>query len=353
MNKKNKIICLFITIFLGAITYVYFKPTKSLWNTLDLYGYEKPEQKISLDILLKEAGVLGPTQSLKEYFPKRLEKADLLKDLIQFVKITQEHFSLRLGTKERWEVKPTSWMQEKPEIIEALNRLDIIFEILPKNMTPDAICILGSTYKTMVGRLNFLEELYYQKNIKFKHLILLAGERKVSIGIDGTSDELLAIALHQGVDLSVLTETHLIKEAYQKSKLFNQFETTVIDTPARDLPRPTTETTTMELIGWLKQQPGIKSILFISNQPYVNYQKAVIAEVFYNQNFTISYEITGDKASTPYNIQKLVESVGSYIWAKTPEVIRELGLTTENKEILEEIKNLYRNNPLIYKKPIK
>jgi len=354
MKYLNKRLPLLIVLLIPILIYTHWHfqkpPTLSLGNLLDHYGYQHPDQKKALEYLCHEASILSRGQSFQDLFPPRKEKSELLQDLIDFVYITQKHFLLRSGTQERWEVKPAEWMHaQKPETVEALKKLDIVAEILPQNKNPDVICVLGATFKTMTTRVQYVETLYNSQQITAKHLVLLAGQRKATIGVDSTEAELAKIAQHQGLaSPTQLTETQLIQEAYQTSTLYNKLPTHVIDTPAGNLPRPTTETTTLEFIKWLKHHPEVKSVLFISNQPFVNYQKAVIAEVFINEGFEIRFEVVGAAAANPLNIQKLVESIGSYIWAKTPQVLREIDFQVTDNKAIEQLQDLYRNNPLIY-----
>lgn len=350
LGNLNKRLPLLIVLLIPILIYTnwhFQKPDiSSLWNLLGHYGYQHPDQKKALEHLCHEAGILSSGQSFQDRFPIRKEKSELLQDLIDFVQITQKHFLLRSGIQERWEVKPANWMQvQKPETMEALKKLNVVEEITPQNKNPDVICVLGATFKTMTTRISYV----VNQQITAKHLVLLAGQRKATVGVDGSEAELAQIARHQGLaTLTQLTETHLIQEAYQASTLYNKLSAHVIDTPVGNLPRPTTETTTLEFIKWLKQHPEVKSVLFISNQPFINYQKAVITEVFINEGFEIHFEVVGAAAAEPLNVQKLVESIGSYIWAKTPQVLREIGFQVTDNNAIEQLKELYHNNPLIY-----
>lgn len=349
-NKKVFLGSVISIALICLIWFVHKDKGLSLWDALDHYGYEQAYQKDALDYLCHEAHILPEGQSLKEHFPKRQNRDELLSDIIEFVKLTQSHFWMRSKTTERWEVKPKGWMlAKKPETLKALKELGMIDEIPPKNAHPDAITILGSTFEIMKTRIGYLENLYQSHKISTKHLVLLAGERKSSIGVDGSEQELNDIAKKLGLPSSLeLMETHLIKEAYEKSRLFNKLETHVIDTPAGHLPRPTTETTTLYFIKWLRLHQDVKSVLFVSNQPYVKYQGAVIDEVFKSEGYAVDFRIAGPKASDPLSTQTLVESLGSYIWAKTPDVIRKMSLKVNAKN-MEQLKELYRNNALIYR----
>ena len=123
--------------------------------------------------------------------------------------------------------------------------------------------------------------------------------------------------------------------------------TYVIDTPAGVLPRPTTQTTIIELVKWLKQHEEIKTITFVSNQPYVKYQEAVIREVIKNLNAEIEIEVVGSACSDE-NAQPIIEALGSYIFAVTPEILIKFGGKITDPALIESFKALYAKQPLIY-----
>ena len=320
----------------------------SMYKTLDHYGFSTLGQKKSLENIMQYAGILKENQSFENLYPFRTNYLDLLKDMLSFVKQTQEHFTKRTGAKERWEIKTSGWIeQNKDKIIEDAKKLGFVDEIKNTMNEVDAVCILGSTLNSMQNRINYIAESINSKKLMAKNLILLAGERQVTITVDGDEQSLLLIAKKYNInDLSKLTETHLIQTAYEESAIYNQLPTFVIDTPAGKLPRPTTETTILELVKWLDSHKDIKTIVFISNQPYVKYQKAVISQILKSYPH-ITFEVVGSKASDG-NPLKLIEGLGSYIWAKTPEIILQLGKAIPNEKILKEFKAVYGKNILIY-----
>jgi hypothetical protein len=85
-----------------------------------------------------------------------------------------------------------------------------------------------------------------------------------------------------------------MQTAFEESTLYHKFKTSIIDTPAGNLSRPTTETTLKELLKWLDARKDIKKITFVSNQPYIKYQEAIIAQVL-KSHASISYEVIGPK----------------------------------------------------------
>lgn len=129
-------------------------------------------------------------------------------------------------------------MLENPYLLDDLTTLGFVDEIQPSRSKTDAICILGSSNKHMMKRVEFASRLLddgFQTNV----IILLAGERYVQAGIDGTDAQLALLSDKLHKPISQLTETDLIENIYQTSKLptYN-IPSHVIDAPKGDLPRP-------------------------------------------------------------------------------------------------------------------
>ncbi len=357
LNKKTILIGIGIFI-IAAANIVHADCLKkqthpnSLWDVLDYYGLNQPEQKEALQFIMQKAGIIKPTSSFMSTFPKRNNTSLLFKDILSFVELTQKHFTIRSGTQERWEIAPPQWTQEnQEEILKALIKLNITNEVTPTFLDPSVICVLGSTMNSMISRLQYIGSVLNKNTLKAKYLVLLVGKRKVTIGVDGAEEALRKIAKKYHIsDLSKLTETHLMREAYSNSNIFNKLPTDIIDTPAGNLPRPTTETTVHELCGWLRAHPNVDSIIFISNQPYIKYQEAIINEVFKRENIIIKFEVVGpevglNKAKT----QNLLEALGSQIWAQTPSVIARTKISTDDQSLKDAFIKLYAKQPLIYK----
>jgi hypothetical protein len=321
----------------------------SLYNTLNYYGFANQQQKDALENLMRQASIISPRESFQDRFPKRHDYNELVHDILEFVKLTQMYFVIRNGAQERWEIKPQRWMEEDiAENFQHLRTLGFVEEIKPLNTTPDAFCILGSIRGDIENRLHYAG-LLHTSGVHPQNLILLAGERIVTLEVDGTKQELTGIARNFNIqDLDKLTETHLIQEAYKNSAFYNKIPTYVIDTPARNLPRPTTHTTILELVGWLKQRDNIRSITFVSNQPYVKYQAAIITEILRRSESQISFEVVGSGQVNKDNAQPVIEALGSYIYAQTPEVLFKLNRAVDDPKLIESFKELYSKQPFIY-----
>jgi len=357
----HSIVVFFLCIVVTAVAYKNYSTTSySVVKALDFYGFTSSAQKSAFENLLQKASVIPHGTSLSNAFPVRHSKEKLAQDLLKIVVDTQRTFVVRTGTQDRWEVQALDWMQQnKDGVLRNLDTLEFMNTIAPSIKNPDALCILGSTRKGMAKRIEHANSLI-EAGLKPKTIVLLAGERYVTKDIDGTEQELSDIAHKLKLnDWKKLTETHLICDLFQESPLSRTgIDHHVIDTPAGDLPRPTTQTVMLELISWLRQHPEIKTLVFVSNQPYVRYQNAIICSIFKKQNINLRFETVGAAADNVTAVKPLIEGLGTFLWAATPLVLSQSGISLketqdpELKQVQTQLKKtcteLYAKNPLIY-----
>jgi Holliday junction resolvasome RuvABC DNA-binding subunit len=335
-----------------------FQP-KNLYVTLDYYGFKKPEQKEALRYLMKISGI----KNTDELLTRKINNShELVDNLLSLVSATQDKFTIFSGKQERWDVRTSDWMKDNKnqfKVIEALKRLKMLDNVPPEFNTTKAICILGASTNAIITRFEYLEYLINLNILSSDWLILIAGERYATPDrngdlIDGKFKDLTLLAKNLGKDVSQLTETDLIFNLYKNSKIYNKVATQIIDTPKKKLPRPTTETTVIELTKWLKKHPEVNRISFISNQPYVKYQQAIIAQVFEQEKIYIEFEVIGPEYKAPIlnnqaadKIKYIVGALGGHIWASTPGIIDKLAVDIEPR-LVEHLLSIYAKQPLIY-----
>lgn len=334
---------------------------RNLNAALDYYGFKAPEQKQALRFLLQKAGVKDADMLLDS---KAEDQNALSRSILGFVKETQEKFTIRTGSQERWDVQTSAWMKDpaqQAQIFSALDILNMMEAVPPALKKRDVICVLGASRSVMVSRLEYAGALFTEGKLPAEWLIMLAGERYVTpdkngVHVDGSEQELSALAAKIGKNVSTLTETDLMKAAYEASKLYGKFpgHDVLIDTPRGNLPRPTTETTVTQLCDWLKQHPEVQEVTFVSNQPHVEYQRAIIAQVFAKQGVKVRFEVIGAEYKTGLvnteadKINYVMQALGSRIWAITPEVMDAIGLDMQDPELRAQYMELYKKQPLIY-----
>ena len=336
------------------------------------YGWEKPEEQKALVTLCEMAGVM-PHLSASE---------TILKNAVTLVAVTQEKFVQRKNGQERWDIQEATWITKNHEtVLTCLKTLGLVDAIVPQNKKPDAVVVFGATYPTMQGRMAYVESLM-EKELQTESLVLLGGERyvvckteKLSDGTlkeiypDGSPEELDKIARAQKVEggWAKVTETHLIQAAFEGSALGGRFGPEKVHnlyTPATQTPegtkvRPTTQTTLATLVAWLKKNPAVKSLLFISNQPYTFYQKATTEAFFKNKGVTVSFEVVGDSVegfeSTQHGAAErravlCTEALGTVLWVRLPGILAQMDVSHEpvKKEVQEGLNKLYGKQAWLY-----
>lgn len=341
--KKRKLLCVLMTSFM--LTPVALS---DFWCNFKTYALES---KISLNELLNYLDFVCAKQ--KEAFKDLCEEAGIkinenfdVNEALHLVELTQKQFFGRSGKQERWETAPLQWINKNPDkVLECLKKLGFIDSVFAKETVYDGICILGAAGPTMKNRIKFTEKLIEQ-GLKTSKIVLLAGERYLTEKIDGTQQEILEVSEFFGIEPQKLTETHLFKYLYKKSNLNNNFELVVIDTPQKNGCRPTTQTTIEDFLEWRKEHLDIKNVLFISNQPSIKYQDAVITEVLYSNKSDLVFETVGDEYKQQ-NLQRAVGELGAYIWAVMPQIFRSMNINVDSN-FIESVNKLYGHQPLIY-----
>lgn len=321
-------------------------------NILDIYGFENQEQKLALYHLLEESGVDNPAARFM-----LIDKSNdrIFEKILDFVALTQQKFTLRTGVQERWEIAPANWMRDpskQEKIFAALKTLNLLDSIEPSFSERDVVCVLGTVKDDINLRLSFSAEVLPAHN-----LVLLSGERKVIFdydgkSIDGSKEELELIAKKINKNLDDLNEMDLMRNSYGEHEFIGADNVYFIDSSKGNLPRATTEIAIMEFCKWLKEHQEIKKITFISNQPFVEYQKCIIEAVFKQQNLDLKFEVIGPKLDCSVNhdekIKEAVEALGSRIYAATPKIVADLNLKIKSQELEKEFANIYKKQPLTY-----
>jgi hypothetical protein len=328
----------------------------NLYAALTKYGFSA-DQKSALRTLMKNSGI----QNADELLDQRTNNLnELNKAIISLVQVTQHNFMRRSGKQEIWDVETPAWMKYKPQdTLKLFSVLSMVDPVIPNVSHTDAICILGATRLTMDKRIKYTEELYASNTLISPRVILLAGERYVTPDtaeaiLDGSPEYLQALALSLGKPADKIIETDLILDLFAGSSLRDKVTMMLIDTPQRNGQRPTTESTVTDLCDKLKQTPDIKHVVFVSSQPYVAYQRAIIQHVFAKNNLQITFDVIGSRFDPSVvktdadRVNELLQALGSKIWAETPAVMQSIGFDASDQQLLADYRELYVRQPLIY-----
>lgn len=329
---------------------------ESLWQVLDSYGFNE-KQKKSLEFLMRESGIIGEKESFDDLFPKRHNNDLLFKDVIDFVKLTQRHFTVRKAGEERWHLKPKDWMERnRDNIVDAIDDLGLIGTLnVSEGFKPDLVVVFGATYPGMKIRFDYLDD-HFKGDLNSRYVAFFEADRKASIGPDGSAEELNAIAKEFNITIDALTEAELAKKAFNESKtgkiLPPKRLMVICDKRKEGTSRSTTASCVETLCQELKGRPDIKRVVFIFNQPHVKYQEYVVKGIVLQEGLEgkVQLEVVGPGASRSMPIEKLVSAVGSEIFAKTPHVLRSEKITTQDQSLLEEFKKIYGKYPFAFSK---
>jgi hypothetical protein len=219
------------------------------------------------------------------------------------VEATQNAWLRKAGS-ERWEIIEFYTQSQQKQIAELCDKMGFFGEALPQNQHYAYCCILGAALPTARARILYVKELWEQ-GVRFDHVILLTGDRNLDDRID----------LVPELDLLPRNESAAIELLYSRLPLpqeMRELPVTLIDTPKKDLRRPSTCDTITE---WMNQSPRPGNCLFISNQPWVKYQKAVVG-CYLSKEFP--FEVVGPKASSMFRKRAAVmlDNVARWLYAE-------------------------------------
>ncbi len=320
--------------------------TFSLYQAMNKFGFSSNQQKNALEILLKESSILEVNESFIDKFPPRNSFNEFALDMLTLVKQTQERFVIRKATQERWEVSGAEWMQ-KITINKAalLNSLNVIKEIKPTVKKADILCILGSTMPSMMRRLDYAT-LLIEQGLEIKKIILLSGERYANPSVD---NQIAEVATYFNLkEVAQVTEAHLIKYLFENSSLNRSYPVHLIDTPKNNLPRPTTQTTMIDFAKWFKSEDiDYKDVIFVSSQPNIKYQEAIISQILRYSEISVNFELVGPSFDEN-NFPLCIGGLGSFIFANTPNVLIDYKEVITDSNVNNLFKDLYYSQPLIY-----
>ncbi len=323
---------------------VVFSPCKTLW---EYYGFCSKEQKKAFTFLLKQTGLDVKNSVIKG----RITPSDVWK-IMTLVQKTQRQWVRRTHGKERWDVvKKYDNTEYTQSMLPHLRVLGVVDPYLSHPRTSDAICVLGATGSSMNKRLKFLEYCIEKGLFRRQNILLLSGERPLQSGVDGPEYDDFIKKKGEYVVQNGL-ERDLFQFLYDSSpSAWRHWPVTMIHGKKGLLPRATTETTIKTLLNWLKSHPAIKTIAFVSSQPHVLYQKAIIHSVIQSCNSPINIRFVGGGAKG-IGVDDALAALGSYIWAITPSILSRISLPKlsliEQQELQAFFKEFYSKQQSLY-----
>lgn len=194
---------------------------------------------------------------------------------------------LRPAGKERWQIEDR-FADKKKYLMPLLEQLGLVDEVMSEKKSYDYVILLGFIYKRHLVELHYLSKLV-QVGISFKNIVLLGSDRPLDPVVEPINDILnpdvtlmpLRSGWKQSPTVSLKTEMDMMK------LMFDQFDlptmvrilpTTFINTPMQRAENGTLRraNTADTIKTWLSTTPTPGNCLFISLQPFIGYQDAVI-----------------------------------------------------------------------------
>lgn len=275
-----------------------------LWATTPTSKQTKGANTMKIDALLQKLFPyqyqpwlqLLKTTDLLEEFPK--EETDPIQLLDQLNALLQKRWLRRAGT-ERWHVTDDQLTDEKKALItEAFYQMGLYQAKKPTEKEYDCAFLLGAMQTRVESRLEDLLQHFEKSGVKFKRLYVLSGTRDLDPAKEPIAEELKA----KGIPLN---QTNMMEMVINKRIGSLDIPILYINAPRQtNAPRANTED---EMRGWIQRYGSDgefssvdKTILIVSNQPYVSYQGAVAAKVLSN-GFDLDVQETSPSV---FNISK-------------------------------------------------
>lgn len=185
-------------------------------------------------------------------------------------------------------------IHKAPEIKQLLYELHFLQEIKPSQLAYDYVIVLGGETETMIPRFEYLISLIKQ-GLRFKELVFHCG-----IHEQPTYDESYPMTESQ--------TAHYLYQKYDIAHLLDKSSVRFIAIPLINGKRPSTKHG-IEL--WIAQNQSLGKCLFISSQPYILYQEAVIATIL-PTNYAC--EVVGPAISTDIPISDMLDYLAKYLY---------------------------------------
>ncbi|MDC0348824.1 hypothetical protein OAN21_00245 [Alphaproteobacteria bacterium] len=265
----------------------------------------------------KTGGLSSPMKELLEILDisLNLSTSDTLK-------VLQGRYG-RKPDEERHQIKLDQDLESKKKSLWPLfKKLDMVDAVMPSKQNFDAIVILGATIERMQDRLIFLLKMIQDGKIKLNHktrLFIAAGDRELFSyeDISKSSFPFRAGWVSPAEAKKPKTEgeaaAFIVDQMIPDKGLRNRFKVLIApkryDKDQKKWVRPHTGNTIEILLKDFKKSTSA-TFLFISNNPYISYQDAVITREFLDQSLGKKQVTTiGEKTSPKTTVSNILDNV--------------------------------------------
>lgn len=200
---------------------------------------------------------------------------------------------------DRWTFKDR-FEDQRDEICPLLDSMGMFETKWASEKYYDYAFVLGALHGAVEMRIHHIVE-EWKRGVRFDNVVFLTGKRPLHIEKEKKI-------------LSLKNETAMMVHVWETTEMPPELRAvplTIVDAPPLPLRgRPTTEST---VYAWLEMSPELGSILMVSSQPYVRYQKAVLGTLL--PLFEI--EGVGQEGGRTLPISILLDTIGKEVtWSR-------------------------------------
>ncbi len=200
---------------------------------------------------------------------------------------------MRPDTKERWEIVENLPVEKQKRIVELCDQIGMLSEKAPQATHYRYCLIIGSALPTVKMRMQYVGKLW-EKGVRFDEIVFLTGDRSLDEKVD-------RLPLLSNLPSNEAEGMLAIYKALSLPQELKDLPLTVVNVPKtstdKGLRRPGTHDTVLQ---WLQNNPEPGSCLFLSSQPYVAYQNAIVRDILPKE---FDYEFAGPAASLGYHLR--------------------------------------------------
>lgn len=244
----------------------------------------------------------GPTQLLRDIF--KITEIENVENLEYATK--QSNFRwIRPKGLERWHLYSILLDHQRVKLEKIIKNSALSKEKMPTKKHYYAVVILGATTTRVSTRMEFLLKLA-KSGVTWEKVFLLGSDRDLNTGpeADQRMAEFLKLRESQETEMAMM---EYLWSQFNKPKFCQDMKAISAQAGKRpDGTRAGTEDILMELVKIMGDVKG-QSILFISNNPYICFQDAVVKRVLKHHN--INTETVGDAMSGGESMENVLDTV--------------------------------------------
>lgn len=259
-------------------------------------------------------------------------REDTLSDMVKKTQKKQSNGGLMRDGAERWHAISSKLEQKRKLLLPLFKSLGMQDEIKPKGTSYKRVVIFAAWLDMFRRRLQYTCDLWNQKNIRFKKIVVLTGQRS----LDKDQDSMKRLL---NKDNGIIpfkdtwqfkgnnpnTETDMIKIIFDQSKIPIEWGSKIpIDYTDTPTPKGKPRTTTADTIrDWFTKNPKpMGDTLVVSSNPFAGYQFAGFLR-YAPKSFKEKYQIdpAGPGARKNESMSTYCDSLGRWLWEENQKTV--------------------------------